>query len=167
LRRKNILMKVIFENIETPTSVILANASSVEDKGGTKNLRQVRVQRSLDSNLLTTLRASLQNLKIAGNGLSLLVIKVTRFPVAYPSVGTTTTGVHPHDVLETEVITQSHIDDLDGHCDELPALVADVGLVAARTDIVVIRKIYIETQLLGHRSESGRTSKSLPFARID
>lgn len=56
--------------------------------------------------------------------------------------------VHPHDVLEAEVVPQRRIDDLDGHGDELPAFYADVSLVAARADTVVVCQVDIEAELL-------------------
>jgi hypothetical protein len=56
-------------------------------------------------------------------------------------------------VLEAKVLSQSKIYDLDGHRDELPALVADLRLGAAGTDLVIIRQIDIETELLPNRLE--------------
>lgn len=56
-------------------------------------------------------------------------------------------------MLEAKVFSQRKIYDLDGHCDELPALVADLRLGAAGTDLVVIRQIDIETEFLSNRLE--------------
>jgi hypothetical protein len=54
-------------------------------------------------------------------------------------------------VFEAKVISQCHINDLDGHGHELPALVADCGLVAARSDVVVVGQIDIKAQLFRQR----------------
>ena len=44
---------------------------------------------------------------------------------------------------------------LHGNGDKLPALVADVGLLAAGTYLVIVGHVYIKHQLLLHRFEAG------------
>lgn len=48
---------------------------------------------------------------------------------------------------ESKVLTQRHVDDPDSHCNKLPALVADIRLVTARSDVVIICQIDIEAEL--------------------
>lgn len=69
-------------------------------------------------------------------------------------------------MLEAEIVTQCHINDLDGHGNELPAFVADIRLVAARSNVIVIRQIDIETQLFRNRLEGGGFPKRFTIAGI-
>ena len=74
--------------------------------------------------------------------------------------------VDPHDVLETEIVAQHGGDDLDSHGHEAPAFVADVCLVAAGSDIIVVRQIYIKADFFGARPEGCDILEQLPVARI-
>lgn len=105
------------------------------------------VQRSPDINLLPALRTALDDFEVASNSFTLLVVHVSRLLVANPGVSSSSSRVDPHDVFESKIISQCDIYHLDGHSHELPAFVADVRLVAASSDIVVISQIDIETQL--------------------
>jgi hypothetical protein len=58
-------------------------------------------------------------------------------------------------VLEAKVFPQGNIYNFDGHGDERPAFLANVGLVAARSHIIVVCKIDIEAKLFGDRFERG------------
>jgi len=49
-------------------------------------------------------------------------------------------------MLETKVVPQSYVYHLNCHCDKLPAPVANIGFVAARSNIIVIRQINIEAE---------------------
>jgi hypothetical protein len=69
-------------------------------------------------------------------------------------------------MLESKVVPQSHINHFDSHCDELPALITNIGFVAASTNIIVIRQIYIKAQLLGYRFEGRSFAESLSIARV-
>ena len=69
-------------------------------------------------------------------------------------------------MLEAEVLPERGIRDFDGHDDESPALVADVCLVAARSNLVVVRQIDIENELLGQRPEDGGFAQGLAVARV-
>ena len=87
---------------------------------------------------LATLRAAANDLKISGNSSPFLIVHGSCFLVADPGVSTSPARVDPHDVLETKVVPQCDVDDLDSHGHELPAIVAYICLVAARSDIVVV-----------------------------
>lgn len=78
----------------------------------------------------------------------------------------TAARVHPHDVLEAEVVPQRRVYDFNGHGHELPALQADVGLVAARADVVVVCQIDIEAELLREGPEGVLVSQLLAVARV-
>jgi hypothetical protein len=94
-----------------------------------------------------------EDIHVSRNGRPHLVVHGASLLVADPSVGTTTTRVHPHDVLEAKVLSQGRVDDFYGHGHELPALVADIDLVAARSHVVVVCQIDIEAELLGYGVE--------------
>lgn len=130
------------------------------------DIPQMRVQRPAHVDLLPALRAAADDLEVTGDGPALLVVHGAGLLVADPGVGAAAARVHPHDVAEAEVLAQGHVDDLDGHGDELPAPVADVGLVAARADVVVVRQVDVEAQLLGQRLERARVPQRLAVARV-
>lgn len=109
----------------------------------------MRVQWPPDVHLLATLCTTFENLQVPCHGPPLLVFHSPRLLIADPGVGTTPTRVDPHDVLEAEILAQCLVHHLDGHCDELPTLDANVCLVAACPDIVVVREIDIEAELFG------------------
>lgn len=106
------------------------------------------MQRPLDIYFFATLRATLDYFQVVCYGPALLIVHRPGLLVAHPSVGTSSSRVHPHDVVEAKVVSQSHVDNLDGHGHELPALVADGGLVTACSNVVVISQIDIEAELL-------------------
>jgi hypothetical protein len=58
-------------------------------------------------------------------------------------------------VLEAKIFSQRYIDHFNSHSHELPALVADIRLVTACSDVVVICQIDIETQFLCKRFKGG------------
>lgn len=126
----------------------------------------MRVQRSPYVDFLAALRATTNDFEVSRDSPALLVVHRPRLLVAHPGVRATSSRVHPQDVPEAEVLAQRHVHHLDGHRDELPAPVADVGLVAARPDVVVVRQIDIETQLFGQRLERARVSQRLAVARV-
>ena len=64
--------------------------------------------------------------------------------VADPAMDTSSPGVDPDDVLEAEVLAQGTFADLDGAGHVLPALLADGRALAARSHIIIVRKIDIE-----------------------
>ena len=71
--------------------------------------------------------------------------------VAHPAVHTTTTGIHPQQVLESEIFPQARVQNLQCHRHERPTLAANVCLGATRTHVVVIRHIDIKHQFPLHR----------------
>lgn len=81
-------------------------------------------------------------------------------------MGAATARVDPQDVPEAEVVAQRGVDDLDGHGHELPAFEADVGLVAARADVVVVGQIDVEAELLGEGLEGALVPQRLAVARV-
>lgn len=126
----------------------------------------MRVQGPPHVDFLPALRAAADHLEVPGDGPALLVVHGARLLVAHPGVRASPARVHPHDVLEAKVLAQRHVHDLDGHGDELPAPAADVGLVAARADVVVVRQIDIEAQLLGQRLKGARVPQRLAVPRV-
>ena len=108
-----------------------------------------------DINLLASLLAAAHDIEIAGDCFPLLVIESPRLLVTHPGVNTTAARVNPEDVVVTKVVPQCCIENLDSHRGKFPALVADVGFVAACSDVVVVGQIDIEAQLLGHGLECG------------
>ena len=69
-------------------------------------------------------------------------------------------------MLEAEVVSQGNINHFYCHSNELPALIADICLVTAGTNVVVIRQIYIKAQFLSYGSEGGGFAESLPIAGV-
>jgi len=130
------------------------------------NLRNVRVERPLHINTLATLSSALNNLKISSDSSPLLVIHLPSFLVTHPCVSSSSSRVYPHNVLEAKIITQCHINNLDSHSDELPAFIADIGLVTACPNVIVIGQIDIETKLFCNRLESGSFPQRFAVARI-
>lgn len=107
----------------------------------------MRVQRSPDVHLLATLCTTFEDLQISCHGPPLLVFHSPRLLIADPGVGATSTRVDPHDVLESEVLAQCLVYDLNSHGHELPTLDTNVCLVAACPNVIVICKIDIEAEL--------------------
>lgn len=103
------------------------------------------MQRSLYIDLFPTLRASLYNFKISSNRPPLLIIHLPSLLITYPSMGTSSTGVDPHNVLETKIISQRNIHNLDSHRNKLPTLIAYIRFVTTRPNLVIISQIDIET----------------------
>lgn len=116
--------------------------------------------------LLPTLRTPLQHLQVSRDSPPLLIIHEARLAVTHPGVGATSARVDPHDVLEAKVLAQGGVGDLDGHGYELPALEADVGLVAAGTDVVVVGQIDIEAQLFGQGLKAFEVPELFSVARV-
>ena len=119
-----------------------------------------------DIDLLPALRTSLDHLEVSRNRPPLLIIHAPHLLVTHPRVSTSPSRVHPHDMLKPEIFTQRHINDFDRHGDELPALDANVGVVAACSDVIVVRQIDIEAQFLGEGLEGGRVAEGLAVARV-
>lgn len=69
-------------------------------------------------------------------------------------------------MLEPKVLAERNIRDLDCHCDKLPALVANVCLIAACSYIVVVCEIDIEAQFFGQRPEGREILELFPIAWI-
>lgn len=134
----------------------------LEDDG----LPQVRMQRPPQVHPLPALGAAADDLEVAGDGAPLLVVHEAGLLVADPGVGAAAARVHPEDVAEAEVVAQRGVDDLDGHGHELPALEADVGLVAARAHVVVVGQIDVEAELLRERLEGALVPQRLAVARV-
>lgn len=124
------------------------------------------MERPPEVNFLRALRTAFDDFKISSNGLAHLVRYGSRLLVAYPGVNTSSARVHPQDVFEAEVVPQCPIKDLDRHGHKLPTLDADIGLVAARSDLVVVRQVDIEAQLLGKGLECSRISQCLTVAGV-
>lgn len=134
-------------------------------RGGKVNLHEVRVQGPTDINLLAAQFAS-HHLKVARDGLPLLVVQGPCLLVADPGVDTTTTRVNPEDVIVAKVLPQGRLQDFDGHGREFPALAADVGLVAACSDVVIVCQVDIEAQLLGQGHEGSGSAEHLAVSGV-
>jgi hypothetical protein len=130
------------------------------------NLRKMWVKRSFDIDLLATAGTTSDNPKVPNNGPPLLIVHVAYLLIADPCVNTSTTRVDPHDMFKAKVLAQCIINDLDGHGHELPALVANIGLVAAGTDVVVVCQIDIKAQFLGNGLQRTRITHRLTVARV-
>lgn len=102
------------------------------------DIPNVRVQRSPQVDFLAALRATTDHFEVSRDSPTLLVVHRAGLLITDPGVRSSSARVHPHDVLEPEVFPQRHVHDFDSHRDELPAPVADVRLVTACTDVVVI-----------------------------
>jgi hypothetical protein len=144
----------------------VVSGAIVRLKGGRMNILEMGVQGPLDIDLLAALVAALEQLKVAGNGLPLGILHLPRPLVADPSVGASTARVDPQDVLEAKVLAQSHVHDLDGHCDPLPAQRAYLGALAAGADGVVVGHVDIKHQLLLHGAEHAALAHRLAVARV-
>lgn len=75
--------------------------------------------------------------------------------VGNPAVNATTTAEHPQDVLEAEIVAQRLVENLTGDGHELPAFAADVGLVAARSHLIVVGHVDVEDEFTLHRLHVG------------
>lgn len=124
------------------------------------------VQRPPHVDLFAALGAAPDDLKVAGDGAALLVVEEAGLLVADPGMGTTAARVDPEDVAEAKVVAQGGVDDLDGHDHEAPAAGADVGLVAAGTDLVVVGQVDVEAELLGEGPEGRGRAQGLAVARV-
>ena len=69
-------------------------------------------------------------------------------------------------MLEAKIFSKAGIDDFDGHCDEVPAFVADIGFVAACSDLIVIRQIEIEYEFFGDGAEGGGFAEGFAIAWV-
>ena len=56
-------------------------------------------------------------------------------------------------MLKPKIISQCCVHNLYSNSNEVPAQIADVGLVTAGTDLVIICQIYIEDKLLTQWAE--------------
>src|SRR5277367_2449331 len=86
-----------------------------------------------------TVGSSLDDLQIGSQTLSYVVVIFTSTRVTDPSMGTTSTRIHPKNVFESEIFSQCDVEDTNSHGNESPTLIADVGLRATCADAVVIR----------------------------
>lgn len=119
----------------------------------------MRMQRSPDVDLLAAFVAASQKLEVSSNRSAFLVVHFSCSLVTDPCVSTSPSGVNPEDMLEAKVFSQRSIDDFDGHCDESPTLLANVGAGTASSDLIVICHIDIKNQLFCNRTESTRFAK--------
>ena len=131
-----------------------------------EHVLQMPVQRPRHVDLLPALCASLDNVEVPHHRPPLLVAHLPRRAVTDPGVHASPPRVHPQDVLEPKVLPQRRVDHLDRHRREGPALAADVRLVAARADVVVVRQIDIEAELLGDRLEGRLVAEGLAVAGV-
>lgn len=129
-------------------------------------LLDVRMQWSLRVYSFSTLVTTSQKLKIPCYCPSLLIIHLPCPLVTNPTMCTSSPGVHPQQVLEAKVFPQRLVHDLDRHCDECPALVTNLCLLTARSDVVVICHINIKDQLFCNRSECARLPERLAIAWV-
>lgn len=124
------------------------------------------VQWPPDVYLLATLCTTFENLQVSCHSPPLLVLHSPRLLIADPGVGTTSTRVNPHNVLEAEIVTQRLVYHLNSHSDELPALDADICLVAACPNIIVICQIDIEAELFSQGPEGGQVLELFSVAWV-
>lgn len=69
-------------------------------------------------------------------------------------------------MLESKVVSQSNINNLDSHGNKLPTFIADISFVTTCSNIVVVSQIDIETQLFCNWLECGRLPKGLALPRV-
>lgn len=156
---EDIFLEVVLENFDAPPVVRSVSISYTTPLSIIKfeagNSRDVGMQRSTEINSLAALGAGHQ-LQVGSDGLSVVVFQYPCPLIADPCMNTTATRVYPEDMVEAKILSQCGIDNLNAHGYELPALVTDVRLVAARADVVVVRQVNIEAQLLRDRLEDRR-----------
>lgn len=128
--------------------------------------RNVRVQGTFEVDFLAALAAAADDLEVACDGLAAVVGQTAGARVADPSVRAAPTRVDPENVLEAEIVTESRVDDLDGHGDEGPAFLANVCLVAAGADVVVVCQVDVEDQFLGDRLEEAGFAEGFAVAWV-
>ena len=131
-----------------------------------RTLRQMRMKRPFYVDLLSTLCSPFDNLQVSCESLSPLIIHYSRSFITYPRMRSSSPRINPHNVLETKIFSQSRINNLYSHSHERPALMTDIGLAATGTYLVVIGQIYIENQLLCHRTECGSLAQRFSVSRI-
>ncbi len=74
--------------------------------------------------------------------------------------------VDPHDVLKAKVFPQRCINYLDGHSDERPAFVTDIGFLTTCTYLVIVGQVNVEDQLFCRWTKRCRLAKSFSIAGI-
>ena len=111
------------------------------------------MQWSFDVDFLPALRPTFYDFEVSCHSSSLVIIHGSSALIADPGMGSSTARVDPHDVLEAKVVSQGCIYDFDSHSDKRPTFVADVGFVAAGSDLVIVCQIDIEDKLFGHGPE--------------
>lgn len=124
------------------------------------------MQRPWHIDFLPALSPSLDNVEVAHHRPPLLIAHPPRRPVTHPSVHASPPRVYPHDMPEPKVLPQSSVHHLDRHRRKAPALAADVGLVAARPDLIVVRQVDIEAELLRDGLEGRLVAERLAVAWV-
>lgn len=102
------------------------------------------MERSFEVDSFPALTRALDNLQISSDSPSLLIRQNSRSLVADPGMRSSTARVHPQHMREPQILNQSCMHDFDGHGDIFPAFLADVSLLTAGPDIIVVREIDIE-----------------------
>lgn len=116
--------------------------------------------------LLTTLSTSFYNFEISCKRFSSLVIHLSCSFITDPRMSASAPRIYPQNMCKPEIFPQGYIYDLDRHGDKRPASMTYVGLVAARSNLIVVCQVDIEHQLFGHWAKSRRFPKGLPVSRI-
>lgn len=124
------------------------------------------MERPFHIDFLATLCSTFNYLQIPCERFSFLIVHYSRPFVANPGMCSSSPRIDPHDMLESKIFSQRCINDLDGHCDEGPAFVADVCFSAAGTYLVVIRQIYVKDQLFSHWPKSCGFAETFAIPRI-
>ena len=126
----------------------------------------VRMQRTLDIDLLPRLGPTLHKLKIPRDSPPLRIRHDSRASIAHPSMGSSPPTIHPKHMFEAEILRQRRLHDFNRHDDEFPAFEADVSRRAACTNRVVICEIDVEDEFFGDGPEGGLFDEGLAVARV-
>ena len=124
------------------------------------------VQRPLDVNLLPTMRSTFDNLQIASESLSFVIIHIPGSLIAHPSVSSSSSWINPHNVAKSEVLPQCNVHHFNSHGHERPAFMTDICFVATCSYLVVVCEIYIKNQLFCGWTKGSGFAKSFSISRV-
>lgn len=100
---EDVMGEVGFEEFETSATRDLSfDGGRWEGLGGS---REVWMQRPLDIHFLPALRSTFDDLEIPCQRFSARIIHLPRSFVTDPGMRSSSAGIYPHDMLETEIIS--------------------------------------------------------------
>lgn len=117
----------------------------------------------------------LDDFQVTDHSLPLFLTQLSRPLIAHPAMNTTSTAVHPHNVIEAKILyhdrpmsntnaphtAQRSVKDTHRNNNKFPTFQADVCSLTARAHIVVIRHINIKHQFTFHRFKDAWTVRGL------